>query len=87
MPGLDPELVEWFGAQGGRLLGIDLDSFDPTDSKELPAHHAALTHGVVILEGLDLGPAPEGVSELMALPVPWLGADAAPVRAVLRLQD
>lgn len=84
-PGLDPEFVRWFGAQGGRLLGIDLDSFDPLASKDLPAHHAAIEAGIVMLEGLALGAAPEGAAELFALPIPWVGADAAPVRAVIRI--
>ena len=83
-PGLDPEFVTWFAGQGGRLIGIDLDSFDPLTSKELPAHHAAIAGGVVMLEGLALAAVPEGVGDLAALPVAWAGADAAPVRAVLR---
>ena len=83
-PGLDPEFVAWFAEQGGRLIGIDLDSFDPLTSKDLPAHHAAIAGGVVMLEGLALAAVPEGVGDLAALPVAWAGADAAPVRAVLR---
>lgn len=87
IPGIDPELMAWFGEQGGRLVGIDLASFDPADSKQLPAHKAGLERGVVLLEGLDLSAAPEGEAELIALPLPWRGADASPVRAVLRLPE
>lgn len=86
-PGVDPELIRWFGEQGGRLLGLDLASFDPERSTELPAHHAAIDAGIVMLEGLDLSRASEGVAQLSALPVPWFGADAAPVRAVLGYAD
>lgn len=86
-PGVDPELIRWFGAQGGRLLGLDLASFDPERSTELPAHNAAIDADVVMLEGLDLTRAPEGAAHLTALPIPWLGADAAPVRAVLSYAD
>ena len=39
---------------------------------------------VAILEGLLLRDVPEGVYELIALPVPLAGFDASPVRAVLR---
>ena len=85
MPGLDPALVRWFGTQGARLIGIDLDSFDPASSAELPAHHEAIASGIVILEGLDLSAAPQGPAELFAPPIPWTGCDAAPVRAVLRV--
>ncbi|MBL3688332.1 arylformamidase [Leucobacter zeae] len=84
-PGLDPDLVTWFGSQGGALIGIDLDSFDPERSIELPAHAAAVDAGIVMLEGLDLTEAPEGWGELFAPPIPWLGADASPARAVLRV--
>lgn len=86
-PGVDPELIEWFGEQGGRLLGLDLDSFDPERSTALAAHHAAIEAGIVMLEGLDLSVATEGTAQLFALPIPWLGADAAPVRAVLGYVD
>lgn len=83
-PGIDPEFVTWFAEQGGCLLGIDLDSFDPLTSQVLPAHHAAISGGVVMLEGLALAAVPEGIGDLAALPIAWAGADAAPVRAVLR---
>lgn len=84
LPGIDPELMTWFAEQGGRLMGVDLASYDPADSKTLDCHRAAIGSGVVLLEGLDLSRAPEGFSELIALPLPWQGADASPVRAVLR---
>ena len=85
LPGIEPELVEWFAAQRGRLLGVDLASFDPAECKDLLAHRAGIAGGFVLLEGLDLSAAPEGEAELIALPLPWAGADASPVRAVLRL--
>lgn len=84
MPGIDQALITWLGEQGGKLIGIDLASFDPEQSSELLAHRAAISHNIVMLEGLDLSKAPIGVSELIALPLPWRGADASPVRAVLR---
>ncbi|QIM15405.1 arylformamidase [Leucobacter insecticola] len=84
MPGIDPEFVTWFGAQGGKLLGIDLASFDPAEDAVLRAHNAAVDAGVIMLEGLELQHAPQGIAELIALPLPLLGADAAPVRAILR---
>lgn len=84
LPGVDPELMRWFAEQGGRLVGVDLASFDPADSKELASHRVGIAEGVVLLEGLDLSAAPEGIAELIALPLPWEGADASPVRAVLR---
>ena len=39
---------------------------------------------MAILEGLVLDRVPEGLYELIALPLPLAGFDASPVRAVLR---
>ena len=81
---LSPELVEWMHDRGVRLVGIDTPSVDPFDSKELPAHKTFLKHDMAILEGLVLKDVPEGVYELIALPLRLAGFDASPVRAVLR---
>ena len=81
---LSPELVTWLHRQGVRLVGIDTPSVDPFSSKELPAHKTFLKHDMAILEGLVLKDVPEGVYELIALPLRLVGFDASPVRAVLR---
>src|SRR5262245_38936231 len=81
---LSPELVTALHGQGVRLVGIDTPSVDPFDSKDLPAHQAFLRHDMAILEGLVLRDVPEGVYELIALPLKLVGFDASPVRAVLR---
>ena len=85
--GLSPELVERLASEGVRLIGVDTPSVDPFDSKELAAHHAMGRCGVAILEGLVLAGVPEGVYELVALPLRLVGFDASPVRAVLRTFD
>jgi arylformamidase len=81
---LSPELVEALYRQGVRLIGIDTPSVDLFESKDLPSHRMMLRHSMAILEGLVLGQVPEGVYELIALPLPLVGFDASPVRAVLR---
>jgi arylformamidase len=81
---LSPELVDWLHAQGVRLVGVDTPSVDPFESKDLAAHHRFLAHDMAILEGLVLRDVPEGVYELIALPLKLAGFDASPVRAVLR---
>jgi arylformamidase len=81
---LAPELVEDFYRQGVRLVGIDTPSVDLFDSKDLPAHRMFLKHDMAILEGLVLRDVPEGIYELIALPLPLVGFDASPVRAILR---
>ena len=79
-----PELAAWLGEQGTLLYGTDAPSMDQVDSKELPGHHALFQHGISILEGLDLSKVPDGVYELVALPLSLEGADGSPVRAALR---
>jgi arylformamidase len=81
---LAPELVTWLYQNGVRLVGIDTPSVDPFSSKNLPAHKMFLKHDMAILEGLVLKDVPEGVYELIALPLRLVGFDASPVRAVLR---
>lgn len=79
-----PEAIEWLAAHGVRLVGIDTPSIDPQESKSMQAHNAVLKHDMRVLEGLVLDGVPEGRYELIALPLPVVGADASPVRAVLR---
>jgi len=81
---LAPELVDHLHALGVTLVGIDTPSVDLFSSKDLPAHHRFLAHDMAILEGLVLSDVPDGRYELIALPLPLVGFDASPVRAVLR---
>jgi len=78
------ELVESLAARGVFLIGIDTPSVDLFDCKDLQAHKAFLKHDVSILEQLVLKDVPDGVFELIALPLRLIGYDASPVRAVLR---
>jgi arylformamidase len=79
-----PALVGVLARAGIVLYGTDTPSMDHADSKDLPGHHALLDAGIAILEGLDLRAAPDGVYELVALPLKIAGGDGSPVRAVLR---
>lgn len=81
---LSPELASLLAERGVLLVGMDTPSVDPGDSRTLDAHHVLLRGGVAILEGLVLDGVPEGVYELIALPLRLAGLDASPVRAVLR---
>jgi arylformamidase len=81
---LEPALVEQMHSRGVRLIGIDTPSVDPFHDKDLPAHQVFLRRDMAILEGLVLADVPEGVYELIALPLRLVGFDASPVRAVLR---
>ena len=81
---LSVELVDFLHERGVITVGIDTPSVDLFESKELPVHKAILRHNMSILEGLVLKDVPQGVYELIALPLPLVGFDASPVRAVLR---
>jgi arylformamidase len=80
----DPAFIDWLHERGVRLIGIDTPSIDLFDSKDLPSHKMVLKHDMAILEGLRLDHVPDGVYELIALPLKLVGFDASPVRAVLR---
>ncbi len=80
----EPALIDAFATGGGRLIGLDTPSVDLFRSKDLPSHARCLAHDLAILEGVVLAGVPEGVYELIALPLKLVGFDASPVRAVLR---
>ncbi len=81
---LAPALVDALHEEGVRTIGVDVPSVDLFHSKDLPAHQRFLANDMAILEGLVLDDVPEGVYELIALPLKLVGFDASPVRAILR---
>lgn len=69
-------------ADRGLDVAIDAFSVDPTPAREVPAHHALLGAGRLVIENLtNLGGLPERVT-LHAYPLPVAGGDGGPVRAV-----
>lgn len=80
---LDPQLVDALADSGVFLVGIDTPSIDPETCKALRAHGRVAAHGMSILEGLVLNDVPDGLYELIALPLAIEEGDASPVRAVL----
>ncbi|GAB4473923.1 MAG: arylformamidase [Anaerolineae bacterium] len=79
-----PDLVDWLAARGVVLLGVDMPSVDSFASKTLDCHHRLYAHGIANLETLLLRDVPDGVYELIALPLKIAGVCGSPVRAVLR---
>ncbi|MEP2734655.1 MAG: arylformamidase [Erythrobacter sp.] len=79
-----PDVIGRMGEAGVKLIGVDAPSLDPETSKTMDAHHQVLAHDMRILEGLVLDDVPYGAFELVALPLRIAGADASPVRAILR---
>ncbi|MEC9373205.1 MAG: cyclase family protein [Planctomycetota bacterium] len=84
---LEPALIDALARRGVLTIGIDTPSVDLFTSQDLPAHQAFLRNDMAILEGLVLSNVPDGVYDLIALPLKLVGFDASPVRAVLRTID
>jgi len=78
---LSPEAARLLaGLPGLSGVGLDAGSADPFGSFELPAHHALLGAGLVIVENLrGLGLLPSRGFTFLCLPL--LGLDGSPVRA------
>lgn len=79
-----PETIVELARLGVKLVGIDSQSVDPADSKQLLSHRCLLESQMRVLENLVLDDVPAGDYELIALPLKLMAADASPVRAVLR---
>jgi arylformamidase len=79
-----PDTIAWLASLGVTLVGIDTPSVDPADSKTLDSHQQLLRHDMRVLENLVLEDVAPGDYELIALPLKLTGADASPVRAILR---
>ncbi len=87
IPTLTVATIDQLAKAGVRLVGVDLPSVDHLDSKDLPIHHALFRAGIYILESLWLEAVWPGRYQLAAFPIKLVGADAAPVRAVLFPED
>ena len=81
---LSAELVQYLADQNVILVGIDTPSIDPSDDQVLESHTRVHKNNMAILEGIVLDEISEGIYELIALPLKIAGADASPVRAILR---
>ncbi|MGR4066960.1 arylformamidase [Billgrantia sp. C5P2] len=84
---LAPESIDLLAERGARLIGVDAPSLDPEVDSALLAHWRVHHHAMAILEGLVLDAVPPGHYELIAVPLKLAGADASPVRAMLRELD
>jgi arylformamidase len=84
VPHLAADAAELLVALGVRLVGVNVPSLDPLDSKTLDAHKLLFAGGIAVLENLALTGVRPGPYELVAQPLSVVGGDAAPVRALLR---
>jgi len=81
------ELVDHLANHDIILYGADAPSVDKLDSKTMRVHKALYFNQIHILEGINLKNVPDGIYELVAIPLNIEGADGSPVRAVLRTMD
>ena len=86
---LDLEAARTLVQRGAKLIGIDYLSIEKFHSEKHETHLTLLSHGVVILEGLNLTGIPAGKYELICLPLRLRSnkGDGAPARVVLRTME
>lgn len=84
---LSAELINELALKKVKLVGIDTPSIDPAQDKTLESHLAVYKNNMAILEGIVLDQVADGIYELIALPLKIQGADATPVRAILRKRN
>lgn len=79
---IQPDGARWLVERGVRLVGIDALSVAPFDD-DAPTHRILLEAGMIVVEGLHLDGIEPGIYHLICLPLPIVGSDGAPARAVL----
>jgi arylformamidase len=68
-----------------KLQGVGIDALGiERDQPQHQTHHELMNHNILIVEGLRLQAVPEGIYQMIALPISIQGMDALPVRAILR---
>lgn len=85
----DAAVADYVVSSGKKGVGIDAISVDPVSDANLPIHRRLLANGkIVIIENLanleQIGP---GLFTFCALPLKYVRADGAPVRAVALLNE
>lgn len=84
VPPITPDGAAYMASLGVQLVGVDVPSVDPLDSKELAGHHALYDHDIYILENVMLDQVDIGTYDLIALPLALAEGDGSPVRAVIK---
>ena len=79
------EAAQYLAAQQVQTVGVDYLSVGGFFKDGVETHHALLSAGIWIIEGLNLSSVRAGTYELICLPLKIERSDGAPSRAVLRL--
>lgn len=77
------QTADWLVSAGIDLVGIDGPSIQAYHDKNNSTHEILLKNEIIILEGLNLNEARQGLYNLVALPMLIEGAEGAPIRAFL----
>lgn len=81
------DAAAYIAGLGVKLLGLDYYSIAPFDAPA-EAHRAFLgACGAIALENIDLSLAEEGWYDLICLPLPVVGGDGSPARALIRKKE
>ncbi len=80
---LAPEAGAWLCARRPRSIGFDYYSLDAFSVDRFPAHTIVARANIPAFVCLALADVPAGRYTFAGLPLPLVGAEAAPVRAVL----
>ncbi len=75
--------AQWLVDRGVRLVGIDFLGIEARGTEGHPTHTTLLSHGVVIVEGLNLGEVEPGAYDLVVMPLRIVDGDGGPARALL----
>lgn len=78
------EAAQYLAAQQIQAVGVDYLSVGGFYKDGVETHHALLSAGIWIIEGLNLSSVEPGTYELICLPLRITGSDGAPARAILR---
>ena len=86
-PVLGEDLADYLIASGKRGIGLDGPSADPREDPDLTIHRKLLGAGVLLFENLrNLDQLGQGPVFFAALPLDYVKADGAPVRAAAFLE-
>ncbi len=81
---LSADAAQWIVDNKIVLAGIDYLSIQPFEQPGNETHIILLKNDIIIIEGLDLRNASEGIYELIALPIKISDSEGGPVRAILK---
>lgn len=80
---LDGDCAQWLASKGIVFFGIDYLSIKQKGSKDNRPHTELLDKNIPIAEGVNLKDVPEGIYQLVFLPLKISEIDGAPARAIL----